>query len=393
MQEREHRHQPELGSAAQVRSADRLKILEIGNYPPPMCGWSIQTKLVMEELRRRGHCCKVLNTSENRRHKSPEYIDVQNGLDYLLKVLCYGLAGYRLHPHVNGESPKGYLLAFLPLIVARLLRRPGFLTFHGGLPQKYFPLRSPTPWYFAYKALFRLAGTMMCDSQEIKSTIRSYGIADKKIVPVATFSPEYLKHSITELPTELENFLSDHRPVFVAYVSFRPEYRLEVLRQAMAIFSAEHPEAGFIWLGFPDKELPAAREDVSRWPARETAHLLLLGNVEHSQFLTLLRRTTAFIRTPACDGVSASVLEALALGVPVVASENGRRPYGVITYVEGDPKALAQQLGYLLKHRSEVLSRIRDLAPFTDASNVELAADLLTGNMDPIVRTPDNACA
>src|SRR6266852_4303732 len=34
---------------------------------------------------------------------------------------------------------------------------------------------------------------------------------------------------------------------------------------------------------------------------------------------------------PACDGVSASVLESLALGVPVVASENGRRPAGVVT--------------------------------------------------------------
>jgi len=36
------------------------KILQIGNYPPPMCGWAIQTKLVTEELRRRGHTCEVL---------------------------------------------------------------------------------------------------------------------------------------------------------------------------------------------------------------------------------------------------------------------------------------------------------------------------------------------
>jgi hypothetical protein len=30
------------------------KILQIGNYPAPMCGRAIQTKLVTEELRRRG---------------------------------------------------------------------------------------------------------------------------------------------------------------------------------------------------------------------------------------------------------------------------------------------------------------------------------------------------
>jgi hypothetical protein len=31
-----------------------VKILRIGNYPPPMCGCATQTKLVTEELRRRG---------------------------------------------------------------------------------------------------------------------------------------------------------------------------------------------------------------------------------------------------------------------------------------------------------------------------------------------------
>lgn len=37
------------------------KILVIGNYPPPMCGWAMQTKLVVDELRRRAHVCEVLN--------------------------------------------------------------------------------------------------------------------------------------------------------------------------------------------------------------------------------------------------------------------------------------------------------------------------------------------
>ena len=46
------------------------KILQIGNYPPPMCGWAIQTKLVTEELRRRGHICDVLKINENREVKT-----------------------------------------------------------------------------------------------------------------------------------------------------------------------------------------------------------------------------------------------------------------------------------------------------------------------------------
>ena len=31
-----------------------IKILQIGKYPPPFCGWAVQTKLPVEEIRKRG---------------------------------------------------------------------------------------------------------------------------------------------------------------------------------------------------------------------------------------------------------------------------------------------------------------------------------------------------
>ena len=73
-----------------------------------------------------------------------------------------------------------------------------------------------------------------------------------------------------------------------------------------------------------------------------------MENLNHNEFMTLLSRCTAKLRTPACDGVSASVLESLALGIPVVASENGRRPAGVITYAERDAADMCLKLEYLL---------------------------------------------
>jgi hypothetical protein len=87
------------------------KILLIGNYPPPMCGWAMQTKLVVDELRRRGHVCEVLKINENRQVKSKEYVDVQGGFDYAVKLIRYCLRGFQLNVHVNGMSKKGYWLA------------------------------------------------------------------------------------------------------------------------------------------------------------------------------------------------------------------------------------------------------------------------------------------
>src|SRR5438876_1690012 len=84
-----------------------MRILQIGNYPPPACGWAMQTKLLVEELRRRGHVCQVLNINESRKKKSSEYVDVQNGFDYVYKLVRFAGKGYQFQVHVNGQSKTG----------------------------------------------------------------------------------------------------------------------------------------------------------------------------------------------------------------------------------------------------------------------------------------------
>jgi glycosyltransferase involved in cell wall biosynthesis len=355
------------------------KILQIGNYPPPMCGWAIQTKLVVDELRRRGHVCEVLKINENRQLKSPEYIEVQDGLDYLRKVWRYAARGYRLNVHVNGMSKKGYWLALIAVLVGRILHRSPLVTFHGGLDQMYFPkYRGPVHWKFYL--LFRLAAGTACDSADIKDAIERYGIQPEKVVAIATFSSQYLDFKVAPLPADAESFLASHYPVIFSYVSFRPEYRLELLREAMASYRKSYPTAGFIWLGFPDKEFSGAKEFAKDWPEAERQSLLLLGNLTHDQFLTLLTRSRINLRTPACDGVAASVLESLALGVPVVASENGRRPDGVVTYSDTDAADMCSKLVYATQHIEEVKQRIPAQAGDDDDNdNVGKMADWLSG--------------
>lgn len=361
----------------------RVKVLQIGNYPPPMCGWAIQTVLVTEELRRRGHICDVLKINENRRIKSPKYVDVQNGWDYVYKIIRHALAGYHINVHVNGQSKKGYFLALTAMLIARLTLRPALLTFHGGLGQAYFPRHESVRLLWAFRLLFRLSNGIACDSDEIKSAIAAYGIDPERIASVPTFSSQYLDFQKRPLAPESELFLESHRPVFFSYVSYRPEYRLEVLRQGMARVREQYPGAGFIWLGFPERELRQAEESVRDWPAAERQSLLLVGNLSHPEFLTLMLRCTACLRTPACDGVSASVKEALALGVPVVASENGRRPPGVITYDEFDADDMCAKLAYVVENRERIRAGIRS-EPVAD--NVSLMADWLAGETTASVK-------
>lgn len=369
-----------------VPLGSRARVLQIGNYPPPMCGWAIQTFLVTEELRRRGHVCDVLKINENRQIKSPAYLDVQNGIDYLYKVICRAVAGCRINVHVNGQSKKGYFLALVAMGVARLTFRPAMLTFHGGLSQQYFPRHDSARLRWAFKLLFLLADAIACDSDEIKFAIEAYGVDAQRVAAIPTFSSQYLDSEGGSLLAETQKFLNEHEPVFFSYVSFRPEYRLEVLQEGMIKVRQKYPKAGFIWLGFPDRELPRAEEFVRDWPKDKRSSLLLLGNLRHQDFLTLMLRCTACLRTPACDGVSASVKEALALGVPVVASENGRRPLGVITYDEFDAEDMCAKLVFVVENRDRVMANI-PAEPAVD--NVGLMADWLTGEKTVSTTKPE----
>src|SRR5258707_3988609 len=157
------------------REKQAVKILQIGNYPPPACGWAMQTKFLVEEIRRRGIVCDVLNLNENRAKKNSEYVDVQNGLDYLVKLIRFALQGYRFQMHVNGQAGTGYLLALAAAIVGRLAGRPVTLSWRGGVHQKYFPRIDDFWLRWPFQLLFRLSGRISCNNLQIKQAIESYG--------------------------------------------------------------------------------------------------------------------------------------------------------------------------------------------------------------------------
>jgi peptidoglycan/xylan/chitin deacetylase (PgdA/CDA1 family)/glycosyltransferase involved in cell wall biosynthesis len=347
------------------------KILEIGNFPPPECGWARQTKLVVEELARNGAVCEVLNINESRKLKSAEYIDVQNGFDYLGKVLGFALRGYRLHTHVNAESAKGYLLALSANLIGLSVGRPAIMTFHGGLPQSFFPRSDSHFLKVAYRLLFATAGSIICNSVEIKRAIESYGTNGSRIATIPGFSKQYLRFKNKPLPESAETFLSRYERTFLCFVCFRPEYALDCLIGAMQEFLKQQPDAGFIWLGFPTKELPQVEAYLCRLPDGRPKNLLVLENLDHDTYLTLLLRCFAFVRPAACDGVAASVLESMALNVPVVAAENGRRPEGVVTFRFADPVDISAKLQYVVDNY-ELVKRGTRVANIED--NVEQTA-------------------
>lgn len=312
-----------------------------------------------KELEARGWDCAVMNLNENRRVRSPEYIDVQSGWDYFWKVCRHVWRGYSVHIRVNGESEKGYLLALVALLLARTRGRPAFLTYAGGHQQSYFPAPSRSLRHAAFRMLFRIPQRIYCNSEAVKKAILTTGIGAKNVEPIPHFSSYYLDFAPAVLPPQGEEFFRTRDGVFFSYVCFRKEFALAFLAEAIRRISKELPRIGFLLAGIPSREMDAIKAFVRGQQIED--EVLLLPSVPHDMFLTLISRSLAYVRTPLTDGVCSSVLEALALKIPVLASDNGTRPVGTELWQEGDVEGLVDLMTKAVKNRAAMVAAIPEI--------------------------------
>jgi glycosyltransferase involved in cell wall biosynthesis len=348
------------------------RILQIGNWPPPVCGWSMSLVGLRKELDARGWDCQVMNLNENRRVKSPEYIDVQNGWDYFQKVLHWVRRGYAVHVRVNGDTRKGYLLALSALLLARMWRLPALLTYCGGHEQNFFPAPKGSFRQVAFSLLFRISSRIYCNSEAVKKAILTTGISPDKVIPIPHFSTQYVQFEPVPLPSEVEEFSQKHAAVFFIYICFRKEYMLEFLADVMRRFRASFPNVGFLLVGTSERERPLLQEFMDR--EQLSSAVCVTGSVPHDLFLTMMKKSLAYIRLPLTDGVCSSVLEGLTMKVPVLASDNGTRPVGAELWQPGDSDRLLSLLIDAAERHDQMVARIPSVA--VDDNAAKLANDI-----------------
>jgi len=354
------------------------RILQIGNYPPPVCGWAIHTQLVERELADRGADSRVMDIGPARRVAGRGCIPVHNGLDYFAKLLYYRAKGFTFQVHLNGDSWKGFALAASAALLGAVTAKPAVLTFHAGPSQQYFP-RTSGFWYHAFRVLFRSCGEVICNHEPVKKLIQAYGVAEENIHPIPAFSTQYAEEIPVPLPAEVEQFVAASSPLLFSYSMFRPEFTMPALFAGFAALRRAHPRAGLLVAGPP--EIPAVSQEQLRQLGIEGA-VLFPGNMPHAEFLTAVSRSSVFVRTHLRDGVCSSVLEALQLGVPVLAAEDGIRPPSVITYAPGDAADLEQKLLRVLADLAAARAHVRP-PEITNNLQTEIALLLEAGRALP----------
>jgi glycosyltransferase involved in cell wall biosynthesis len=361
-------------SASASYMTRKKKVLQITSYPPPRAGWGIRVQFLKEHLEAEGHQCVVLNIGTSRRTPSTEYETVLSGPDYVRKVFRYAALGFVTHAHVNGATLKGLVLTLTAQAVNLLFFRQCYLTFHAGIEQIYFPKYKAPALVPVFWAMFNLASRIICNSEDVKTRICAYGVPGWKVVPIPAFSRQYLEFTPVPLRADVEEFYRRFSTVLFSYIRLRPLFYPEELIIGFDEISRRRPDAGLLLCGASGNMEGNLLEKIQGLIAERGLHdrVCLIEDFAHDEFLTALGRSALYVRTHVSDGVCSSVLEALSLGVPVVAAENGTRPPGVRTYPAQDPAILAAVVNEMLDEQ-RMIARNMPRPQVEDTLSVEAA--------------------
>lgn len=291
-------------------------------------------------LKRTGQQSSVLNV-DPRAPESDEYIKISGGFDLCRELLKHVWNDWSLDVHTNGHNPKSWFIA-LVCGIAGQLGSGGKLTLHSGLAPAY--IRNSR---FLKREIVGLTcalyDRLVCVSEEIADAVMALGVHKDKIEIAPAFLP--MEPPDVAVPGEIQKWMASHSPLLSATMFFRPEYGFKVLVDALSRLRAMHHSLGCLVMGTGEDRLQA---EALLKEAGLSDSVWLAGDLNHELCLTLMAKSSAFVRPTFRDGDSISVREALALGVPVIATNVGTRPDGTLLFEAGDVNGLVEQVSRVL---------------------------------------------
>jgi glycosyltransferase involved in cell wall biosynthesis len=309
----------------------------VGYYPPPWGGESIHVKQLTDFVRDRGMHVEVLNLNW-RAAPAGEYRTSAGRCALIGTLFTLPNTFAILHLHAVGHNWKSWAVMVAVALATRLRGITGALTVHSGLFPGYVGRFGCTRRWLA-RWVLRSFARIICVNEEIRRSVEQLGVGVSRQVVI---SPFLGVGEASELSASDERLAEQFHPVIVAIGGgdSDPELGLPTVVHACKDLLVDMPGLGVILLG--------GRVGPTMGPLIDTLGLsqnaVCLGEVRHERCLSLIRAADVVVRSTFADGDSIAVREALALGVPVVASDTAFRPEGVALFQKGNSADLHRQL-------------------------------------------------
>jgi len=317
------------------------RVVLAGFYPPPFAGEPVHVMQLAQLLRDRGLTVEILNLNRQA-IAGPDYQRSSSRIGLLWKLLTLAERGSVLHLHTNGHNRKSWLMILMAGLAGRFRGVGALLTLHSGLLPGHvsrfgFIRRRLARW------MLRPYRRVICVNPQIQRSVLGLGVPTGRtaVVPAFLGVP-----TGPELSAADRSFVESVSPLMVAVAGGEddPERGLEVVLRAVQHLIPLHPRLGAILMGW--QVGPKTRPLITEMGL--AGHAVCLGEVPHDRCLALLRASDVTVRSTFVDGDAITVREALAFGVPVVASDTDFRPEGVTLFRRGDASDLAAKVTQVL---------------------------------------------
>lgn len=309
-----------------------MRILLIGPCPPPHGGISVHMMRIEKNLRAAGVECAVLDTA-----------NVPSWAGFCLALVAFAARGWTFHLHTNGHNRNSWLIA----LACGVIGHNCILTLHSGMVPAYLSA-APAGLRKLARATCRLYTRVISVNTAIRDAVTSLGIPPGRLEVI----PAWLgvEPSAVSPDADVLRWMRGRAPVFSTALFFRPEYGFDVLVEALARLRAKHSGFGCVVMGSGEGRADAV--GLIRERGLEE-NILLAGDLDHDLCLAVMAASNVFLRATREDGDSVSVREAMALGVPVVASRMGSRPAGTILFEPGCVSELVARIEQALTNANE----------------------------------------
>lgn len=329
----------------------RRRIVVLGPLPPPFGGVSLHIVRFLELLKSEGiRAVARPYTGTTRTDRAGK---IAQAARMLAGIYTRGWAGRGdvLHIHYGGL---GYFLALTPLVALTPARK--VITFHSVRVLQDLDKSPARVRRLALRLLGRFS-LFVAVRREIGDDLRTLGLKGPAITVMPAFLPPApAEQDVARLPSDVAAELEAAQEAgriqiccgaYYLGKGYGHEDIYGVESLVAALGQGEGPDGHDLDLWVLVSNTPQSREQVQAMETVQAAAARLPRCRLHLHFglplLPVMSRCCGFLRPSREDGDSVAIREALALGMPVLASDVVARPAGVQVYhgAEGLPEALA----------------------------------------------------
>lgn len=227
---------------------------------------------------------------------------------------------------------------------------------------------------------------VICVNRELAQEVHSLGVAEQAILHAPGFLPPsercVARSSVAE---NVWRFAKGADPLLVAngkisWYKGADLYGLDQLTQLIGLLVKDFPRIKLVvcFWDYQDGDASRLRELHDMAEAEGAAKAIML-NTERGTMLPILAQADLFVRPTITDGDANSIREALALGIPTIASDVVERPSGCITFRNRDLADLERVVRNTLDENRSERGR-KDLQISDDVmQTIEKYVDALSG--------------